>query len=191
MSDLKLDLGCGQRPREGYEGVDIAPGEGVAHVVDLFSFPWPFETGSVAAIHTSHLVEHIPHGTPGQPDLFLQFWDEAYRILRKPTGQPGDDDHHPGGRADIIHPYSRSDRAFWDPTHTRYIHEMTWYYLDREWRVAQGLDHYPVSCDFRVVTIDAALGDQNFQARSREAQEFQRAHYFNVIHDLSVILEAR
>ena len=45
---LKLDLGCGQRKQEGYEGVDIVPGEGIDHIVDLFQFPWPFADRSVS-----------------------------------------------------------------------------------------------------------------------------------------------
>ena len=57
--ELKLDLGCGQNVREGFEGVDLY-GDKAKHKVDLFKFPWPFKDGSVDEINCSHFMEHIP-----------------------------------------------------------------------------------------------------------------------------------
>ena len=85
----------------------------------------------------------------------------------------------------------KSDRAFWDPTHVRFIHEVTWYYLDVNWRQAQGLDHYDVTCDFEVVTIEGTGLADELAARSQETQNFARNHYWNTIPDLRVILKAR
>jgi hypothetical protein len=56
---IKLDLGCGQNPKDGFEGVDIRGGK-AKHVVDLFKFPWGFADNSVDEIHCSHFMEHIP-----------------------------------------------------------------------------------------------------------------------------------
>ena len=36
---IKLDIACGANKREGFIGVDIAPGHGVDHVCDLEQFP--------------------------------------------------------------------------------------------------------------------------------------------------------
>ena len=59
---LKLDLGAGQSPREGFEGVDLnAPNP--AHRVDLFSYPMPWEDSSVDELHCSHFIEHLPATT--------------------------------------------------------------------------------------------------------------------------------
>ena len=176
---FKLDLGSGQRVREGYQGVDIA--DGADFVVDLFAFPWPFASNSTSHVHISHFAEHIPHDRPeyGRVDGWWLFWDEVHRICR------------PGATVEVVHPYVKSERAFWDPTHVRFIHELTWYYLDLNWRKAQGLDHYQTSADFEVVVISGLGLADDIVARSQEHQAFARAHYWNVIPDLSVQLKAR
>lgn len=78
---MKLDLGSGPNPREGFEGVDLYPSENVKHVVDLFKPKWPFRKNSVDEIFSSHLVEHIPHGD-GPVDGWYKFWNEVYRICK-------------------------------------------------------------------------------------------------------------
>lgn len=134
-------------PRNGWEGipaafdegadwvnVDSAPIEGIDQVVDLFSYPWPFATGSVEEIMCSHLIEHIPHEARlneipvidlllkhempvGDPllkraaalDGWYAFFYEVWRVLK------------PGGLVHIIAPYAWSLGAITDPTHTRYL----------------------------------------------------------------------
>jgi predicted SAM-dependent methyltransferase len=178
---LKLDLGSGQNPREGFAGVDLLPGPKVQYVVDLWQFPWPFEDGSVGEVNLSHVVEHIPHYRPdwGETDGWFMFWNEVHRITRK------------GALIHVVHPYVKSDRAFWDPTHTRYIHEMTWYYLDPTWMKANGLDHYPVTADFEVLVISGAGLADDLVNRNIEHQNYARAHYWNAIPDLVVELKRR
>lgn len=156
---LKLDLAAGQNPREGFEGVDIWPGS--KHVVNLLKFPWPFEDNSVDELHSSHFVEHIPMwhvddsgepifstGLEGQ-DLLFRFFDECWRILK------------PDGWMQVHVPCHRSDRAFQDPTHRRFITSQTFLYLNRDWRNMNKLDHYNVKCHFGVDVghcMDAAFG---------------------------------
>ena len=65
---IKLDLGCGLNPREGFEGVDLY-GEKAKHKVDLFKFPWPFKDASVDEIHASHFLEPIPAREVEERDL--------------------------------------------------------------------------------------------------------------------------
>ena len=187
----RLDIACGQAKPKGWTGIDLAGNANIVH--DLFTFPWPIKGGSVREARISHFVEHIPHTVfaymeaeqpkfvPLTDDGWWLFWDEVYRILR------------PEGTVTVIHPYVKSDRAFWDPTHTRYIHEMTWYYLDVNWRKANGLDHYPVAADFEVVSIvgtGTGMSD-DMSARNADAQTFARLHYWDVIPDLQVILRKR
>lgn len=173
---MKLDLGAGQNPTPGFKSVDIA--QGADYVVDLFEFPWPFKARSVNEITTNHLVEHIPHRIEGhKKDGFLLFFDECYRILKR------------NGTIKITCPYVKNDRAFWDPTHTRYIHETNFSYLNKEWREFQQLDHYPVECNFEIVVISAAQND-SFLQRTPEAQQFANTHYWNALSDLYVELKA-
>lgn len=178
---LKLDLGCGQNKHDGYHGVDIADDSAADTKFDLFAGErWPFADASVSHAVASHLVEHIPHYRPeyGGRDGWFVFFDELYRVCVD------------GAEVTIHHPYALNERAFWDPTHTRYVHEMTWYYLDAEWRKMQRLDHYPTVCDFKVANIVSGVhGD--FEHRSDQVKQWAKQHYWNSIGDLAVTLTCR
>ncbi len=150
----KLDLAAGQSPRQGFEGVDIW--SGAQHVVDLMTFPWPFADESVLELNCSHYIEHIPMvyvgpdgairsvAQPGDKDALLAFFDECYRILV------------PEGWMHVQWPSHRNDRAFQDPTHRRFPTAQTVLYLNEEWRRANRLDHYNVSCNFGGLPSDGA-----------------------------------
>lgn len=173
----KLDIACGQRKQPGYKGMDIAGDADIKW--DLNEFPWPIKTGCVKEAFCAHYVEHIPHWRPGwERDGWWLFFDELYRVCAKDA------------QIRIFHPYVRNDRAFWDPTHVRFITEVTWYYLDKGWREAQGLDHYDVACDFEVVTINTGW-NAGLDQRSMDTQNFARTHYWNALNDLEVILKKR
>ena len=169
---LKLDLGCGQNKREGFTGVDIWDGPGVDRVVDLFKFPFPFETESVEEVFTCHFFEHVPQG------LRFQFMDEVYRILM------------PSGRATFITPYWASMRAVQDPTHEwPPIAESSYLYFNKKWRETNRLTHYKVTCDFDFVY--GYVLDQETALKNAEAQQFWAKHYTNAVSDLSVTLTKR
>jgi hypothetical protein len=125
-------------------------------------------------------VEHIPHWRPGwELDGWWRFFDELWRVMKD------------GAQGEFIHPFSRSDRAFWDPTHVRFVNDMTWNYLNREWREANGLDHYCGNCDFEIVTLSLLGVADDYLTRNHEQQAFARTHYWNVIPDLGVLIKAR
>lgn len=174
----KLDIASGQNTTKGFKGIDLYGEPDIRH--DLLSFPWPIKANSVSEVTCNHFLEHIPHHRDawGEVDGFWLFFDELYRICKRDA------------TLKFTHPYVWNDRAFWDPTHVRFLHEMAYCYLDKGWRLAQGLDHYPVSCDFEVVTISAGLSDEML-LRSEQQQNYARLHYRNAVGDLEVILRAR
>lgn len=186
---LKLSLACGQRKPEGFKGVDIAPAEGVDYIQDLLQFPWSqFADNSVDEIECSHFVEHIPHGN-GYHDPFFKFFDEIYRILKPAEFSPDNPNIPTKGFVNIVAPYYSSMRAWQDPTHQRAISEATFLYLNKEWRVANALDHYDVHCDF-----DFSYGyamNPEWQTRSQETQGFAMRNYINAITDIQVMLVKR
>ena len=186
---VRLSLACGDRKPEGFYGVDIAKTDNVDFVQDLMKFPWSqFPDNSVDEIEISHYVEHIPHGD-GFHDPFLQFFDEIYRILKPAEFDPNNPNIATTGIVNIVSPYYSSVRAWWDPTHLRAISEQSFLYLNKQWRVDNLLDHYPVSCDF-----DFSYGyvlDPEWQNRSQEAQAFAIKHYNNVVSDIQVRLVKR
>ena len=178
--DLRLDLACGQSPKEGFTGVDIWDEAAVVH--DLTVYPWPWEDNSAAELHCSHYVEHIPYDVlyDGKlKDGLCAFMDEAWRILRNE------------GVFTIIHPFLKSERAFQDPTHRRFIPAATWHYFSKGWREATKLDHYPLSCDFEVVQIAWGWLDPQTQLRSEQYQQHTALRDWDVIADLVVTLKAR
>lgn len=63
MVGLRIDLGCGGAKKDGTVGLDILPGPGVDHVVDLVNSPLPFPDRSVSYVHSSHFLEHVKDPT--------------------------------------------------------------------------------------------------------------------------------
>lgn len=180
---IKLDIACGQRKREGFTGIDIAKCDGVDIVHNLNQFPWPIPDGSVTEAVCSHYIEHIPLAywnpgdvytpemkSPKSVDALCKFFEEVYRILA------------PGGKLEIIAPYYNHQRCWQDPTHRRAICDATFFYVSKEWRVANGLDHYGMKCDF-AATWGYGI-DGSMDGRSDEFKQFAVRHYTNAVADI-------
>ena len=183
---LKLDLGCGQNPREGFEGVDLY-GDKAKHKVNLFKFPWPFKDNSVDEISASHFLEHIParevehrdlsglSGTKSTEDeligkdMLFAFMDECHRIMKV------------DGWMHVVVPSGRSNRAFWDPTHRRFFMQETFLYFSAEWRKLNGLDHYRAKCNFGVDVTHSLPQEESLRSADAQAQRFQ--NFWNVTVD--------
>jgi hypothetical protein len=175
---LKLDLACGQNKLKGFVGVDVVKKGTKADIEhDLLVTPWPFKDNSVDELYTSHFIEHIPHGSSALNNPFFDFFNEAWRVLKK------------GGTFKIIAPYYTSIRATQDPTHQRFISEMTFAYLDKKWRCETNqLSHYPLVTDFRIEKVDHNILTE-WNGRSSETMNFSAMHYWNVVSDIIVILK--
>jgi predicted SAM-dependent methyltransferase len=208
-SSLKLDLGCGQNPKEGFEGVDLY-GDKAKHRVDLFKFPWPFASDSVDEIHCSHFLEHVPAREIEPRDLveIPSFVPEgAKETVSFDVVLDGALDRHcvqgsrrflgqdmlfafmdecyrilkVDGWMQIIVPSGRSSRAFWDPTHRRFFMQETFLYFNADWRKQNGLHHYRVKAHFGL-DVNHSL-PQEETMRSPEAQATRFLHYWNVTVD--------
>ena len=164
---MKLDIACGKNKKPGFTGVDIW--EGADIVADLEKFPWPFEDNSVDEIFCSHYIEHTP-------DL-ISFANELYRIMKV------------GAKAEIIAPYYSSIRCWQDPTHLRAISENTYLYFNKDWRVINKLDHYPIVCDFDFES--SYIIDPDWQNKSDSDLNFAVKHYINVVSDIRTVLTKR
>lgn len=180
LREPKLSLACGNRKPEGFFGIDLyTEGTDADMSMDLLQFPWPIADRSVKEIECGHFVEHIPHWRPGwEQDGWWLFFSEVFRICKR------------GAMCRFVHPYAMSDRAFWDPTHTRYIHEATWIYLNREWREREGVNHYVPNINFEIISCDGMGVSNEMQARNLEQQNFARRHYWNTVEDLVVLIKA-
>jgi hypothetical protein len=174
----KLDIACGSRVTPGYTGIDIAADADIAW--DLWQFPWPIKTGSVREVQINHWLEHIPHYRPewGARDGWFLFWEEVHRITRK------------GALIHVVSPHSRNDRAFWDPTHVRFLQPVNFYYINQEWLATNLLSHY-TACDFEVVVMSYQGEADDIASRADEAKTYAHAHYWNSLGDLVVELKRR
>lgn len=175
QKQFRLDLACGQVCAAGFEGVDIAPGDGVKHVVDLMTTPWPFETSSVDEARSSHFFEHL------DGDQQIGFMNELWRILK------------PGAGALITTPFGWSVRAWQDPTHKRPIFVETYLYYQKAWREANKLTHGPyakILCDFDITTPHQAI-DGFLQNKNLETQQWLARHCVNTVHDIVVLAVAK
>jgi hypothetical protein len=87
----------------------------------------------------------------------------------------------------FICPYYSSIRAWMDPGHKRAISENTFLYFDKDWRVSQKLDHYPIKSNFKVQQITVFFNPP-WDKKTEEARQFAQVHYWNVISDIVVEL---
>lgn len=188
---VRLDLACGQTPREGYEGVDFyAPN--AKHKVDLFKFPFPWADNSVDELSCSHFLEHLPMREVEERDLtstskeakalvgkdfLFAFMDECWRVLK------------PGGVMHVAVPAATSTRAFQDPTHRRFFVVDTFFYFSKEWREVQKLNHYRVNCDFGFNAVPIVLQEEAL--RAAEVQQSRFRELWNVVLDWNVDLTAK
>jgi len=117
---IKLDLGCGPNPKEGFIGVDAIKFDKVDVVHDLRKAPWPWADNSVEESNCSHFLEHLTN-LNGKWER-VRFFNELYRITV------------PGGKCTLTLPHWSSQRYYGDPTHAEGFSEFGFYYLDKNWR---------------------------------------------------------
>lgn len=188
---IRLDLGSGSRPREGFQGVDIAELAGV-EAFDLVSGQrWPWKDSEVEELCSSHFIEHIAADyvdvsspNPSAPyinrivkqDRLLFFFDEAYRVIR------------PGGLFHLVWPSLKSTDAFRDPTHRRFLPLEFTHYLSRAGRQAMGVEHYVAHCNW--VVTDTNLHTEPRPEGVSAFEEFDLHRVWDVQRAWSVVLRA-
>lgn len=102
----KLNLGCGNKEKEGFMGVDCFQCDAVDITADL-TRELPFEESSIDEIWMDNVIEHIP-------DITL-LMKEINRICRN------------GAIVTILTPHFASDSSWRDPTH---IHHLSCFSMD-------------------------------------------------------------
>lgn len=175
---VKLDIGCGSKKKDGFIGIDRLKFDKVDIVCDVGVAPLPYEDNTVEEVHSSHFIEHLS----AQERVY--FMNELYRVMK------------PGAKATIIVPHFGSGRAYGDPTHQwPPVAEFWFYYLKKEWRVANAphtdIDHWDngYRCDF-----DATWGygiHPEISLRSQPQQQFAINFYKEAVQDIHATLVKR
>jgi hypothetical protein len=167
---LKLDIGCGQNPKEGFDGVDLW--EGAKYSFDVRVAPWPFADQSVGEVYSNQFLEHLT-GLERMP-----FMDELWRVMAVDA------------KATIVTPYWSSTRSIQDPTHAwPPVCEASYLYFNKKWREDNKLSHYPIKCDF-----DFGYGynlHPDLTIKNGEYRDFAVKNYVNSVMDLQVVLTRR
>lgn len=163
---IRLDLGCGPNPKEGFQGVDVRDyGRTDILVADLRG-PWKWDDDSVDEIHCCHLIEHF------EARDRIHFVNEMHRVLK------------PGASAEIVVPHWCSGRAYGDLTHAwPPVSEFWFLYLSRAWREANAqhaCDDY--TCDFTVTWGTTVHPD--IVMRNQEHQQFATKFYREAAQDI-------
>ncbi|OGR80203.1 MAG: hypothetical protein A2X32_06060 [Elusimicrobia bacterium GWC2_64_44] len=110
---MKVNLGSGGKPLEGYVNVDVNPGAPKVEVVwNLDEYPWPFQDGTVDEVFMDQCLEHLVDHNRAMK--------EVHRILKK------------GGLARISVPHFTWQYAFQDPTHRHFYGYNTFFYYARD-----------------------------------------------------------
>lgn len=117
---IKLNIGCGQKKKEGYIGIDKED-YGQEYVRDIEKYCLPFSDNSVDEIFCEHTLEHLDN------PMFVinEFW----RVLK------------PEGKAIIIVPHKDNPGAY-ALRHKRYYNEYTFKALEtdavsRKWKIIE------------------------------------------------------
>jgi SAM-dependent methyltransferase len=171
---VKLDIGCGPNPKEGYIGCDIIPFNENIKVFHAGREVWPFENDSVDEVHASHFLEHLTNLNEAWERT--HFFNEAFRVLKK------------GGKLELIFPHWASNRYYGDPTHKEPFSEMGFYYLDVNWRKQQAphsdieFNKNGYSCDFSC-TWGYSMR-QDLLSRNQEYQQYAMSNFKEAINDI-------
>jgi len=106
---VRLNLGCGRNPMEGFVNLDRQTLPGVDVVHDLEVLPLPFEDDTFEEIVGIDLIEHVSNA--------LGLMEELHRIAK------------PDAVCTFALPYGSSDDAWEDPTHVRPYFLNSWMYF--------------------------------------------------------------
>ena len=109
VNKIKLDVGCGDDPKEGYVGIDMRECAAIQH--DLCVFPWPLEDNSCSAIRM-----HLVWGCI-EPKYRLLLMDEIWRIAAVDC------------MFDLVETHSLSSLCLHDPLYYSGANEYTFLYF--------------------------------------------------------------
>lgn len=182
----KLNLGCGFDKRDGWVNADSFKECAPDVLMDIETFPWPFEDDSFDHILMKHVLEHVGQGFAD----FRLVMRELYRVLK------------PEGTLEIHVPHFKHDSYWSDPTHVRGFTALTFEMMSRkrndDWiarRANYTMLAYALGVDFDVVSAKH-IYDGFWLQKERDGQitreELRRAaeERWGVVRELQVVVKA-
>lgn len=128
---LRINLGAGSEPTEGWVNVDWLELPEIDVVQNLLETPWSdFEDNCASEIKAIDVLEHMPNFTPDNKSTPIAFVEECWRILQ------------PGGKLTIQVPHYQSPNLWIDPTHVRGYDPKSMNYFDPETDLGKWYGYY-------------------------------------------------
>jgi len=135
VSPLKLELGCGNRKRNGDAiGIDMLNYPDVDIVGDVYEVLAAFPNQSVDAVYSYHFVEHIPD----VPKLL----SELARIVK------------PNGYTEFVAPHFSNPYFYSDPTHSSFFGLYTFCYFANQSPFSRQVPTYEYKSEFKIIKVD-------------------------------------
>jgi ubiquinone/menaquinone biosynthesis C-methylase UbiE len=162
---MKLLLGGGNTPKEGFTNVDILPLPTVDVVADITK-GLPFPDNSVEMVIADYLLHLLP-----EPAFVME---EIYRVCKN------------GATVIMKNPYYMSEAAFKDPYNKRFFTETSFDYYDRLHIKNGKLPDYKLKCNFKTEKITF-----NYYRRGTRYVPFIsiiRRHIWNLVKNMVVEL---
>lgn len=128
---MKLNLGCGNKSKNGFIGVDKFNCNAVDVIADLTQ-PLPFDDSTVDEVFMDNVIEHIPD--------IPAFLSELSRICIK------------NARITIYTPHFASHASWRDPTH---VHHLSYFSMDHLEK--KSVSHY-MNSGFEVIERKLSFG---------------------------------
>lgn len=96
---LRINLGCGSKPRAGFLGVDLGAHTTADVKMDVLAYLRSLPDASVAKVYSRHMLEHL------EPAPLRELLAQVDRVLM------------PGGTIEFIVPHYSNPYFYSDPTH--------------------------------------------------------------------------
>ena len=136
---IRLNLGAGREPLEGWTNTDWYDLPSIDLVFNLLHLPYPFDDESAETVRAWDVLEHMPSHLPDGRSFPIELLNEIWRIL-KPGGEfliHVPDARHPEWATDITHvrPYMPSSFDHFDPDTE--LGQMFAFYSERKWQITE------------------------------------------------------
>lgn len=178
---IKVEIGGGPIPLNGYINIDCLSHPKVQHTLDLNVDPLPFSDDSVDEIYSSHCLEHLE---PAKG--FIHCMEEMYRISK------------PDIKWFIKVPYAHTHHTVANPFHINNIfNEYTFSFFSptpkgcgNTWVRKGSISETWLKCTLEIEKIEFGYFPEfkYLEQKSEEEQQITRSRFWNVVDEIKYVL---
>lgn len=132
---LRINLGCGSKPKPGFLGVDLGEHSAADVKMDVLAYLRSLPDASVAEVYSRHMLEHF------EPAPLRELLAQVDRVLM------------PGGQVQFIVPHYSNPYFHSDPTHRQAFGVHTFSYLCESTCLHRKVPSYARIAGWRLVRV--------------------------------------